>query len=128
MLLDLNQRSKVVHNQQKADGSMPVNQWLICACAVQAKPNEIHSPQPRFNKKTSLVGVFLFDFCRDYWFGLCHATKLLGSKFVYKNKRKRSSNNYKFARRHLCRGNYTPRNQEIIYCNNSFVLKKKQFS
>jgi len=36
--------------------------------------------------------------------GLNYATKLLGSKFVYENKRQRSSNNYKFARSHgtLC--------------------------
>ena len=48
----------------------------------------------------------------------------LGSKFVYENECKRSSNNYKFARRHLCRGNSISRNQDLtkdIPCGCFFV-------
>ena len=61
--------------------------------------------------KDTPCGCFLFNL--SWSIGLTMQRMLLGSKFVCENKRQRSSSNYKFARRHLCRGKSIPRNQDL---------------
>jgi len=71
----------VVHNQQKADGSMPVNLWLICAVGAKPIPHSATS----LNKNTPTMGYFYLKILQ--YVILYHTTPVGGSKFVYKNKR-----------------------------------------
>ena len=80
----------MVHNQRKADGSMPVNQRLIRADTMQAQPNKIHPPATRICKtiqnklypkkrtikKQSQKNFINFNLLTIYFFELYFFTKL----------------------------------------------------